>query len=70
PAFAAKWLLPRLHFCQEICSQTSVNLNTNLKPVNFTEQRIDIVIRIGVGNRQVLSAEKLIDEELYTLCSP
>ncbi|MCK8117326.1 transcriptional regulator GcvA [Pseudoalteromonas sp. A3] len=70
PAFAAKWLLPRLHFFQEICSQTSVNLNTNLKPVDFTEQRIDIGIRFGVGTWQGLNAEKLMDEEVYPVCSP
>ena len=50
PAFAAKWLLPRLHHFQEICAQTNVNLNTNLKPVDFSDQRIDVGIRFGVGN--------------------
>ena len=70
PAFAAKWLLPRLHHFQEICAQTNVNLNTNLKPVDFSDQRIDIGIRFGVGSWHGLSAEKLMDEEVYPVCSP
>ena len=70
PAFAAKWLLPRLHHFQEICAQTNVNLNTNLKPVDFADQRIDVGIRFGVGSWHGLSAEKLMDEEVYPVCSP
>ena len=70
PAFAAKWLLPRLHHFQAICTQTNVNLNTNLKPVDFASQRIDIGIRFGIGNWQGLGAEKLMDEEVYPVCSP
>ncbi|MBQ4829427.1 LysR family transcriptional regulator [Alteromonas sp. MMG017] len=70
PAFAAKWLLPRLHHFQAICAQTNVNLNTNLKPVDFASQRIDVGIRFGVGTWQGLSAEKLMDEEVYPVCSP
>ncbi|MUH72239.1 transcriptional regulator GcvA [Psychrosphaera haliotis] len=70
PAFAAKWLLPRLHHFQTICSETNVNLNTNLKPVDFNSQRIDVGIRFGVGSWQGLSAEKLMDEEVYPVCSP
>ncbi|ALM89666.1 MULTISPECIES: transcriptional regulator GcvA [Alteromonas] len=70
PAFAAKWLLPRLHHFQAICAQTNVNLNTNLKPVDFASQRIDVGIRFGVGTWQGLRAEKLMDEEVYPVCSP
>lgn len=70
PAFAAKWLLPRLYRFQSACLQTNVNLNTNLKPVDFVSQRIDVGIRYGVGNWSGLSAEKLMDEEVYPVCSP
>ncbi|MBO1254804.1 LysR family transcriptional regulator [Alteromonas sp. 5E99-2] len=70
PAFAAKWLLPRLHNFQDICAQTNVNLNTNLKPVEFSFHQIDVGIRFGVGNWKGLSSEKLMDEEVYPVCSP
>ena len=42
PAFAAKWLLPRIDRFQVICPDTDVRLDTNLKPVDFVAQQIDI----------------------------
>lgn len=70
PAFAAKWLLPRLDRFEDICSETDVRLDTNLKPVDFAAQRVDIGVRYGLGNWPGLKAEKLMDEEVYPVCSP
>ncbi|WBA19677.1 transcriptional regulator GcvA [Salinivibrio kushneri] len=70
PAFAAKWLLPRLDRFQNVCSETDVRLDTNLKPVDFAVQRVDIGVRYGLGNWSRLKAEKLMDEEVYPVCSP
>lgn len=70
PAFAAKWLLPRIDRFQTICPDTDVRLDTNLKPVDFVAQRVDIGVRYGTGQWPGLSAEKLMDEEVYPVCSP
>lgn len=70
PAFAAKWLLPRIDRFQAVCPETDVRLDTNLKPVDFVAQRIDIGVRYGMGRWQGLTAEKLMDEEVYPVCSP
>jgi len=70
PAFAAKWLLPRLDRFQKICSETDVRLDTNLRPVDFAAQRIDIGVRYGLGDWMGLKCEKLMDEEVYPVCSP
>ncbi|WP_299664676.1 LysR substrate-binding domain-containing protein [uncultured Psychromonas sp.] len=70
PAFAAKWLLPKLDRFQAICPETDVHLDTNLRPINFSVQRIDIGVRYGVGHWPGLSAEKLMEEEVYPVCSP
>ncbi|MEC7546861.1 transcriptional regulator GcvA [Thalassolituus sp.] len=70
PAFAAKWLLPRLIRFQEVCSETDVRLDTNLKPVDLAVQRVDIGVRYGLGSWSGLRAEKLMDEEVYPVCSP
>lgn len=70
PAFAAKWLLPRLDRFQEVCTQTDVRLDTNLKAVDFAAQRIDVGVRYGLGHWLDLTAEKLMDEEVYPVCSP
>ncbi|MDI5983585.1 transcriptional regulator GcvA [Halomonas sp. M4R5S39] len=70
PAFAAKWLLPRIDGFQAVCPDTDVRLDTSLKPVDFVAQRIDIGVRYGMGAWPGLTAEKLMDEEVYPVCSP
>ncbi|AZR85408.1 LysR family transcriptional regulator [Bordetella pertussis] len=70
PAFAAKWLLPRFERFQAAFPDTDVRLETNLKPVDFVAQRVDIGVRYGAGNWPGLTAEKLMDEQMYPVCSP
>jgi LysR family glycine cleavage system transcriptional activator len=70
PAFAAKWLLPRIERFQHAWPDTDVRLDTNLKPVDFAAQQIDIGVRYGAGVWPGLAAEKLMDEEVYPVCSP
>lgn len=70
PAFAAKWLLPRIDRFQSAWPDTDLRLDTSLKPVDFLSQRIDIGVRYGAGNWPGLAAEKLMDEEIYPVCTP
>lgn len=70
PAFAAKWLLPRIDRFQAAFPDTDLRLDTNLRPVDFVAQRIDIGVRYGTGQWPGLVAEKLMDEEVYPVCSP
>lgn len=70
PAFAAKWLLPRIERFQSAWSETDVRLDTSHKPVDFVAQGIDIGVRYGRGTWPGLRAEKLLEEEIYPVCSP
>ncbi|MBR0859166.1 transcriptional regulator GcvA [Bradyrhizobium liaoningense] len=70
PAFAAKWLLPRIHRFQAKSPDMDVRLDTNLKLSDFVAQGIDIGVRYGAGEWSGLAAEKLMDEEVYPVCSP
>ncbi|OLL32116.1 LysR family transcriptional regulator [Burkholderia sp. SRS-W-2-2016] len=70
PAFAAKWLLPRIETFQSAWPDTDVRLDTNLKPVDFVAQGVDIGVRYGAGAWPGLTADKLMDEEIYPVCSP
>ncbi len=70
PAFAAKWLLPRLDRFQAAWPDTDVRLDTSLKLVDFVAQRIDIGVRYGMGNWPGLAADMLMQEEVYPVCSP
>nr|WP_315594910.1 transcriptional regulator GcvA [uncultured Cupriavidus sp.] len=70
PAFAAKWLLPRVDRFQAAWPDMDVRLETSLKPVDFVAQGIDIGVRYGTGAWPGLTAERLMDEEVYPVCSP
>lgn len=70
PAFAAKWLLPRIDRFQSLCPDTDLRLDTSLKPADFVAQRIDIGVRYGAGTWPGLSATHLMEEEIYPVCSP
>lgn len=62
--------MPRFERFQAAFPDTDVRLETNLKPVDFVAQRVDIGVRYGAGNWPGLTAEKLMDEQMYPVCSP
>ncbi|UWU23784.1 transcriptional regulator GcvA (plasmid) [Rhizobium sp. CB3060] len=70
PAFAAKWLLPRIDRFQARSPDTDIRLETSLKLVDYKAHGIDVGVRYGDGNWPGLVAEKLMDEEVFPVCSP
>jgi len=70
PAFAAKWLLPRIERFQAACPDTDVRLDTSLKLLDYVAQGIDIGVRYGAGKWPGLISVKLMEEEIYPVCSP
>ncbi|PTL83585.1 transcriptional regulator GcvA [Vitiosangium sp. GDMCC 1.1324] len=70
PAFAAKWLLPRLERFQVAYPETDVRLDASIELLDFAAHGIDIGVRYGAGSWPGLTAEKLMDEEIYPVCSP
>ncbi|WP_336960990.1 LysR substrate-binding domain-containing protein [Acinetobacter pittii] len=70
PTFASKWLLPRIHSFQQTYPEIEINFDTDLKPVDFSSRGIDIAVRYGTGYWSGLVAEKLMEEEVFPVCSP
>ena len=70
PAFAAKWLLPKIERFHARCPDTDVRLDTSLKLVDYVAQGIDIGVRYGTGSWPGLEAEKFMEEEVFPVCSP
>lgn len=70
PAFAAKWLVPRIDRFQAAWPDTDMRLHTSIKLLEFATQGIDIGVRYGVGRWPGLHIEKLMDEEVLLVCSP
>ncbi|MBV1775603.1 transcriptional regulator GcvA [Burkholderiaceae bacterium DAT-1] len=70
PAFAAKWLLPRLDRFQMQWPELDVRLDTSLNVVDFRARQIDVGVRYGSGQWPGLQADRLMDEEVFPVCSP
>lgn len=70
PAFAAKWLLPRIERFQSRHPEIDLLLATSLRPVDLLAERVDIGVRYGAGRWPGLSAVKLMDEQVNPVCAP
>ncbi len=70
PAFAAKWLLPRLERFQAACPDIDLFLNTSPRHMDFLAEHIDIGIRYGRGSWTDVNAEKWVGEDVFPVCSP
>lgn len=70
PAFATKWLLPRIDLFQKQWPTITVHLQTTHQSLDFYEHPVDIGVRYGQGAWAGLYAEKLLDEEVYPVCTP
>lgn len=70
PAFAAKWLLPRIDRFQAQWPDIDIRLDTSLKLLDFAAQGIDIGVRYGAGAWPGVVAELLMTEDVYPVASP
>lgn len=70
PAFASKWLLPRIERFQQAYPTINVLLDTNPRSVDFKSQHFDIGVRYGSGEWVGLIAIHLMDEVIFPVCSP
>ncbi len=70
PAFAAKWLLPRIERFQARHPDVELLLDTNLRAVDLRAERVDLGVRYGAGRWPGLAAVKLMDEEVFPVCAP
>lgn len=69
-SFAVKWLLPRLARFRTHHPEIDVRLSTGDAVADFSRDGVDIAVRHGRGNYSGLSAELLLIEELFLVCSP
>lgn len=70
PAFATKWLLPRLDDFQTTFPDLDILLNTSMKSLDFLSENVDVGIRYGKGGWTGVQAEKWRDEQLFPVASP
>lgn len=70
PGFAARWLVPRLPDFYRHHPELDVNLRATTGLTDFGREDVDLAVRFGPGQWPGLVAEKLLDEEIFPVCSP
>jgi LysR family transcriptional regulator, glycine cleavage system transcriptional activator len=70
PGFAARWLVPRLPEFYLRHPRLDVNLRATTRLTDFRREDVDLAVRFGPGSWPGLIAEKLLDEEIFPVCSP
>jgi LysR family glycine cleavage system transcriptional activator len=70
PAFAAKWLVPRLDRFRAAHPDLDVRLDATDRLADFQRDNVDLAIRYGSGDYPGLMVERLLSEEIFPVCSP
>ncbi len=69
-SIAATWLMPRLRDFRSRHAEIDVRLATSDELEDYDRMRIDVGIRLGPGNWDGLQATRLMNEEVFPVCSP
>ncbi|EME70221.1 transcriptional regulator [Paramagnetospirillum caucaseum] len=70
PAFAARWLVPRLTRFQEAHPGIDLHLSATLRLVDLDREGVDVGIRYGPGRYPGLLVERLRLEEVVAVAAP
>lgn len=70
PAFAAKWLVPRLGRFTERHPEIDVRISATPELVDFRREAVDLAVRQGEGDYPGLRSDFLTHAELFPVCSP
>lgn len=70
PAFALRWLIPRLETFHAQNPEVTVNINATERLVDFDADDVDIAIRHGLGDYPNMDAVHMFSENLVPVCSP
>ena len=70
PAFAAKWLVPRLADFQARHPNIDVHVHASNRPVDLNAGAIDIAIRYGQGRYEGMKATLLLQDRFAPVASP
>ncbi len=70
PAFALRWLIPRMESFHKSFPDITVNINASAQLVDFATDDVDLAVRHGLGSYPGLKSAKLFTEGLIPVCSP
>ncbi len=69
-SFAVNWLVPRLNRFRHLHPEIDVHISSSDHLVDFVTEGVDVALRYGRGQWPGVTAERLMTEELFPVCSP
>ena len=70
PAFAARWLIPRMDDFHLHHPDLEVRMLATRRPVDFAVEDVDMAIRFGAGAYPGVSSERLMPEKMVAVAAP
>lgn len=70
PAFAAKWLVPRLANFQALYPHIDLHVHASYEPVDLNLGTIDLAIRYGQGRYEDMQSTLLLQDRFAPVASP
>jgi LysR family glycine cleavage system transcriptional activator len=70
PAFAARWLIPRMDDFHARHPEVEVHMLATRRPVDFSVEDVDMAIRFGSGTHPGLNSEQLMPETIVAVAAP
>lgn len=70
PAFAMRWLLPRLGDFQRLHPEIEVRFSSDNRLVDFDREDVDLGIRFGLGGWPALEIDRLFPVDTLPVCRP
>src|ERR1700733_9623105 len=70
PAFAVRWLIPRLAHFKAINPQIEVNISASQTLTDLEKDGVDLAVRFGGGSWPGLRAKSLFAEQVFPVSSP
>lgn len=70
PAFAARWLVPRIPMFETCHPDIDLVLRATSALADFSDVDLDVAIRFGLGKWPGVLAERMMEENVFPVCSP
>lgn len=70
PSFAARWLVPRLGRFFKNHPDVDLRIDPSVTRSDFVNDDVDVGIRYGRGDDSGLRADRLMEEDIFPVCSP
>jgi len=70
PAFASRWLVPRMNDFNRLHPDIELHISTSLEPAHFADDDVDVDIRFGPPASDENHAEPILESSRFPVASP